>query len=87
MDNANKILQLIFYIIWVPLGILLFGVVVSLVVTNSLAKFNQMTNQPAGQLQQSGINQQPFQGNDQRPGGQVQQPNNVPPPQPTGAQR
>ncbi len=93
MDNTTKILQLIFYIIWIPLGLLLFGVIVSLVITNATGRFNQMTNQPSGQFQQGGINQQQFPGNQQQPSGQspesrqpARQPNNLPT-QPTGTPR
>ncbi len=46
MDNLNKILATIFYLIWIPLGILLIAGIVFLIVANPIGSF--LENLPFG---------------------------------------
>lgn len=48
IENLNKAMQLIFYIVWILLGILLFGVIIYLVAANPMAKLGQVGGGPGG---------------------------------------
>jgi len=46
MDNFIKVLQIIYYIIFIPLGILLIAGIIFLLLANPLGRFNQGFNGP-----------------------------------------
>jgi len=48
MDNFIKILQIIYYIIFIPLGILLIAGIIFLLLANPLGRFNQGFGGPPG---------------------------------------
>ena len=40
MQGFKNVLQLIFYLIWIPLGFLLFAVIIFLIINNPLSKLS-----------------------------------------------
>ena len=53
MEKLNQVLSLIFYLIWIPLGILLIAGVVFLIVANPLAGIQQALGSLQGGFGQS----------------------------------
>lgn len=48
MDNFIKVLQIIYYLIFIPLGVLLIAVIIYLVISNPLSQLSRGGGPPAG---------------------------------------
>lgn len=79
MQAFKNVLQLIFYLIWIPLGILLFVVVIFLIFNNPLKSLGGGMGGPGefGQQEQGGPSEEMIKQYMQRGGGQ----------QPSGSQK
>lgn len=70
MDSLNKILSIIFYLIWIPLGLVLLAGIIFVIVANPLGQIMGMLGGSGGLPSEDMMKQFQQQG----PGGQFGQP-------------
>ena len=54
MDGFIKVAQVVFYVIWIPLGILLIALTIFLLVSNPLGQLSKMMGPPQGNFGNQG---------------------------------
>ncbi len=87
MEKINQVLSFIFYLIWIPLGLVLLAAVLYMLMANPFGRM--MGSFPGGGPggQPSGFNPRPPGGQDSPPGGFPDQPDNFGPPSNSGPSR